>query len=64
MVSVDSVKADLAEASGNILLLMQQMDDGEFFNIEWSDEMFDAYELVSKAVKCLGNAQQLEHGGI
>lgn len=61
MVSIESVKAELAEAQGRILILMQEGDDGEgFTNIEWADEMFDAYEHTKKAIKSLERAGDWE----
>lgn len=61
MVSVDSVKNDLAEAGGRILILMQEGDSGKgFANVEWADEMFDAYEHVKKAIQSLNRAADFE----
>lgn len=62
MVSLESVKADLAEAQARILILMQEGDDGKqnFANVEWADEMFDAYEHAQKAIKSLNRASMFE----
>ncbi len=61
MVSLESVKADLAEAQGRILILMQEGDSGVgFANVEWADEMFDAYEHTKKAIQSLNRAGDWE----
>lgn len=57
MVSIESLKNDLAEAQGTILILMQEGDDGVGYpNSEWADEMYSAYELVKKAIQSLDRA--------
>lgn len=61
MPSVESVKLALGDAAGTILVLMQEGDSGEgFANIEWSDEMFDAYEHVKKAIQSINRALDYE----
>lgn len=61
MASLESVKIDLAEAQGRILVLMQEGDSGEGFdNVAWSDEMFDAYEHIKKAIRSLDRAADYE----
>lgn len=65
MVSAESVKLDLAEAQSRILILMQEGDEGgnslaNFPNVEWANEMFDAYEHIKKAIQSMNRAELYE----
>lgn len=61
MVSVESVVENLAYEMGRILILMQEGDTPNgFSNVEWADEMYDAYEHVKKATQCIHRAIQLD----
>lgn len=60
-VSVEAVIANLAEEQGRILILMQEGDgQSGFANVDWSDSMFDAYELIKKAIRSLNEASLYE----
>ena len=60
MVSVESVANDLAEAAGDIIRIMQQSDLDDEYGSEWADEMYDAYELVKKAIQSLARSAMYE----
>jgi hypothetical protein len=63
MVSIESLMADLAEIQGRTLILMQEGDDGTGFqNVEQADELYDAYELIKKAIQSLDRARMYEAG--
>lgn len=59
MVSIESVKSNLRKEATNILILMQESDTSVGFeaNFDWADEMFDAHNLVMKAMGALSRAQ-------
>lgn len=61
MVSVNYVIAELQDQASNVLALMQEADSRHgFINIEWADAMYDAHELINKAIRSLGEALNLE----
>lgn len=58
MVSLESVRDDLAEGAGRILILMQEGDTEAGFTVneEWADEMYQAWEHVHWARQALDRA--------
>lgn len=56
MVSLESVKYQLLEQRGNILIILQEQDTGYFDDQVWQDELFAAWELVGLAVEALDRA--------
>lgn len=63
MVSINTVKDDLADSAGRILILMQEGDSEHgFVSPEWADDMYGAYELVRKAIQSLDQAELHEAG--
>lgn len=62
MASLEYVAKDLGDAAGRLLVLMQEGDSEHgFTNVEWADEMFDAYEHVKKALACVHRAASLDN---
>lgn len=61
MASIDSVRLDLSEVRGTILVLMQEGDTGSGFepSPEWADHMFRAWELAGFAIEELDRAEGL-----
>lgn len=61
MVYLDSVIENLEDEAVRILVLMQEGDEREgFTNLEWAAVMYDAHELVKKAVNKLREAATLD----
>ena len=57
MVSVESTLGSIAEAKGNLLVLLQEGTDGEVPSGEWSDCMYHAYELLTEAMQEIDRAK-------
>lgn len=62
MASLDYVASQLQDIAGRLLVLMQEGDSEQgFVNVEWADEMYDAYEHVQKAIKSVNRAASLDN---
>ena len=58
MASAESAKQLIAEAKGNLLVLLQEEDtDSGFAGSSWSDSMFHACELLTEASQEIERAQ-------
>ncbi len=53
MVSIESTKSLIEEARGNILILMQDVQE---VDTEWADEMWDAHIHLTRALTALDQA--------
>ena len=53
MVSIESIKSLIIEARGNILILMQDVQE---VDTEWAEEMWDAHTYLDRALQALERA--------
>ena len=59
MVSVQSASALIAEARGELMVLLQENDNANgFASPEWADETYPAYECLGDALTHLDQAAQ------